>query len=232
MQQEPLRYFLDKEGYDKNEISRWVPGEKYGAVMLKNGNIGVCATLNHPQRMDIPPYPDLGKTADRIFLNAYFNAKLNYRNEYPEISDISDKIDFTKYPTIVMIGWFRTLSEKILSQGGKLYIFDLDQTDERVCQPYLIHEKVPMADALILTSTTVFNNTFMGILANTKENCDIFTLGPSSILNQDMFHFRKIKVLFGAIFQNKDEILLKLIADGAGTFTFSYLMKKVFLMPE
>ncbi|MEZ5012154.1 MAG: DUF4213 domain-containing protein [Bacteroidales bacterium] len=44
---EPIRHFLDKEGFEITRIKEWVIGEKYVGVMLDNGNIGVCATLDN-----------------------------------------------------------------------------------------------------------------------------------------------------------------------------------------
>ena len=45
--QEPLEYFFEKYGIDLQNIKHIVCGTKYVAVELKNGQIGVCSTLNN-----------------------------------------------------------------------------------------------------------------------------------------------------------------------------------------
>jgi len=229
--EEPLSYFLKKEGFNRLNIRKWVPGEKYGAILLKNGNIGVCATLNHPQLTDIPETIELTRISDRIFYQAYLNAILNYNNHYTETSDISGKIVFGRYQKIVMIGWFRTLAEKIGQTRAELSIFDMDQEDETICPAKHMNDTLKLAGAIFLTSTSVMNNTFYDIISQSKEICDIFTLGPSTLLDRDMFRYRNIRQLFGAVFRKNDAQLLEMIAQGHGTSTFSIRMQKVYLLP-
>jgi hypothetical protein len=70
--QEPLEYLFEKYGIEIQNIKNIICGEKYVAVMLKNGNIGVCATLDNYVNInsyDIK-YPDLKNLQHRIVLNA------------------------------------------------------------------------------------------------------------------------------------------------------------------
>ena len=62
-----------------------------------------------------------------------------------------------------------------------------------------------------------------------KDNCDIFTLGPSTIMSNEMFNYRNVKLLFGSIFEPNDILTLKIIQGGGGTKQFMPYMKKVFL---
>jgi len=94
-----------------------------------------------------------------------------------------------------------------------------------------MNDKLQQADAIILTSTSVMNNTFYDIISQSKEICDIFTLGPSTLLDRDMFRYRNIRQLFGAVFRKNDAQLLEMIAQGHGTSTFSIRMQKVYLLP-
>ena len=90
-------------------------------------------------------------------------------------------------------------------------------------------KEVAKADVLILSSTSVFNNTFSNLVEATNDHCDIYTLGPSTILNKEMFYYRNIKLLFGSIFEPNDINTLKIIQQGGGTKQFMPFMKKVFL---
>ena len=228
---EPLTYFFEKYGIDLQSIKDIICGEKYVAVILKNGQVGVCATLNHYVNVDIRElrFPDLNKISHRIVLNAYFNAVCNYQNRYDHKLDIFDKIDFKQYKKIVMVGFFRSLVDKFEKEKIKLTIFDKMEQDEKLTDMSKQLSEISDADALILSSTTVFNNTFLELINSTKDTCDIYTLGPSTILSKEMFQYKNTKVLFGSVFELNDVNTLKIIQHGGGTKQFMPFMDKVFL---
>ncbi len=228
---EPLTYFFEKYGIDLQSIKDIICGEKYVAVILKNGQVGVCATLNHYVNVDIRElrFPDLNKISHRIVLNAYFNAVCNYQNRYDHKLDIFDKIDFKQYKKIVMVGFFRSLVDKFEKEKIKLTIFDKMEQDEKLTDMSKQLSEISEADALILSSTTVFNNTFLELINSTKDTCDIYTLGPSTILSKEMFQYKNTKVLFGSVFELNDVNTLKIIQHGGGTKQFMPFMDKVFL---
>ena len=228
---EPIEYFFEKYGIDLKSINQIICGEKYIAVLLKNGQVGVCATLNNYVNIEARDlqFADVKNVQHRIVLNAYFNAVFNYQNEYDTTSDIFDKIDFKKYNKIVMTGFFRSLVKKFERENIDLIIFDKAEEDEKLTDMSKQLTEVAKADALILSSTSVFNNTFMDLVSATKDSCDIYTLGPSTILNQEMFQYRNIKYLFGSIFEANDVNTLKIVQHGGGTKQFLPFMDKVFL---
>jgi uncharacterized protein (DUF4213/DUF364 family) len=229
--QEPIEYFFEKYGIDIQNIKDIICGEKYVAVILKNGKLGVCATLNNYVNVDKRElrFPDLKNNQHRIVLNAYFNATFNYQNKYDTKVDIFDEIDFKKYNSIVMIGFFQSLVKKFENEKIDLKIFDKAVQDEKLSDMSEQLKEVAKADALILSSTSVFNNTFLDLINATKDNCDIYTLGPSTILNNEMFQYRNVKFLFGSIFEPNDVNTMKIIHHGGGTKQFLPFMDKVFL---
>jgi uncharacterized protein (DUF4213/DUF364 family) len=230
---EPLNYFFKKYGINLQEIKQIICGQKYVAVLLKNGHIGVCATLGHSVDVTIQDlkFPDLDNVQHRIVLNAYFNAHFNYQNHYDNTSDIFDKIDFKKYHKIVMIGFFKSLVEKFEREKIALTIFDKALEDEKLAPMSKQLEEIATADAIILSSTTIFNHTFSELIKATKEKCDTYTLGPSTIMHPEMFHYKNIKLLFGSVFDPNDMNTLKIIENGGGTKQFLPFMHKVFLNP-
>ena len=229
--QEPLEYFFEKYGIDIQNIKHILCGEKYVAIVLKNGKLGVCATLDNYVNIEIKDlrFIDLKNHQHRIVLNAYFNATFNYDNQYDLTIDIFDKIDFKKYKKIVMIGYFQSLVTKFENENISLSIFDKAVNDDKLTDMSKQLNEIAKADALILSSSSVFNNTFLELINATKDNCDIYTLGPSTILNKEMFQYRNIKFLFGSIFDTNDVNTLKIIQHGGGTKQFLPFMDKVFL---
>ncbi len=220
--QEPLKHFVDKFGIDISKIDKIVSGIRYSAVLLKNGNIGVCSNLSREVNVKINDLkkPDLDNIEHRIIINAYFNASLNYLNTYDKIIDLYDGIDFKKYNNIVMIGLFKPILKKFERENIKISIFDKMKQDRGLISMKNQKEYISKADSIILSGTTIFNKTFLNIVNNANNNCDIFLLGPSSIMNEDMFKYKNIKVIFGSTFKKNDKRVLDVIEQGFGTQKF------------
>ncbi len=227
---EPIQHFYNKFGINIKQIQEIICGEKYVAVLLTNGNIGVCATLHNNVDVnpkDIDEHFDISSLQHRIVATAYFNALLNYDRHFKKQIDIFDEIDFNKFRNIVMIGYFGSLTEKFKNASINLSIFDLKNNNKALVDINEQKEFLRNADVVILTSTSVLNNTFPDIIDSTPENCRIFTLGPSTILHPDMFKYKNIHTIFGSVFEKDDSKLLSIIRDGGGTKRFLHLMRKV-----
>jgi uncharacterized protein (DUF4213/DUF364 family) len=228
---EPLTHFVQKYGFNTTDIDKIVCGRKYSAVLLKSGNIGVCANLGNHREIEIDELKklDLKKIRHRIILNAYYNAMLNYLNQYEKTDDIFEDIDFKSYRNILMIGLFKPLLEKFYRYHIKINVVDMKK-DHDVLLPIVNEMKyIKKAGAIILSATSIFNGTFMNIVNHSDENCDIFLLGPSSIMNRDMFAYRNIKKIFGSIFKPGDKNVLDAIRNGFGTKKYLQYGRKVSL---
>jgi len=228
---EPLRYFIDKYGFDISEVDKVVCGTKYSALLLKNGNIGVCANLSYnvTPMTDYLENLDLNKTEYRIILNAYFNGMFNYSNCRTKTGDIFDAVDFKNYKNIVMIGLFRPLLKKFSEKNISISVFDRNKKSSCLTDIALEMSYINEADAVILSSTTIFNKSFLNIVNNTKRRCDVFLLGPSSIVNKDMLKYQNVKKIFGAVFNKGDERVLDVIKHGGGTKEFLPLGEKIYI---
>lgn len=225
---EPIEHFYNKYGVDKNIIFKIVCGEKYLAVVLKNGKTGVCSTLLNNVKVEIEGVPniDVSNLEHRVFLTAYYNAMFNNDAVIDSQNDIFDQIDFSQYKNIVMIGFFNSLVKKFNKSGINVNIFDLNDF-EGTEDINKINDFLAVADVVVLTSTSVFNNTFLGILENVGAKAMIMMLGPSTIMHKDMFKYNNLDFLFGSIFHENDEELQEIIASGGGTRSFMHRMKKV-----
>jgi len=231
---EPIKYFLENSGFDLDSVNDYVIGDKYVGIMLHNGNIGVCATLG--QRVSNGLFegeePDPGLPSHRIILNAWFNAIHNYERQYDHLTDIFDSIDFREYRRVVMIGFFESLFEKFRRDKIKVEIFDLQKESSVLLNPDVLESTLDKADAVILTGTTIFNNTFTKVLAMTPADSNVFLLGPSNILSEKMFGYRNIKLIFGSVFEPYDKRVFDKIRQGHGTRGFLEFLKKVYIATE
>ncbi|MBS3741054.1 MAG: hypothetical protein KGY75_05205 [Candidatus Cloacimonetes bacterium] len=226
-----MKQLADKYGFDPKKVKTLVCGKKYSAVMLQNGQIGVCANLfrkfdfNKNDLFNI----DFDNIVHRIFINAYFTATLNYRNRKLGSADIFEAIDFHKFSNIVMVGLFRPILNKMQSRGLEVATFDKKQIDRRLLPMQEMKKCISSADSIILTATSIFNKTFYNIVNKTKEGCKIFILGPSSTMSPEILNYKNVEMIFGAVFPLFDEKVLEVIAKGGGTRKFLKLGNKVFI---
>jgi uncharacterized protein (DUF4213/DUF364 family) len=230
--EEPLKYLFKQHGFDMNGIKEVIIGEKYLAVLLKNGNMGVCAILKNQVEDDFVKIekPNLELISHRIFYTAWLNAVVNYKNDFSDQKDIFDLIHFSNYQKIVMIGYFKPVAEKLRNAEIEFSIFDLYKQDKEIVPLEMQREYVRGADAVILTATSIFNNTFRNIVCNTSPDaCDIFVLGPSAVLSKDLMKYRNVKNVFGFIFPKDAENALNVIREGGGTRSFNKFGSKVYI---
>ncbi|MCD6112528.1 MAG: hypothetical protein J7J86_04575 [Bacteroidales bacterium] len=234
MNTEPLKYFIEKYGIDVDSIKRIVYGKKYSALMLNNGNIGVCSNLlrnvnvSKNELLNI----DINNLDHRIIANAYFCALFNNDNIYNKKQDIYKTVDFSIYKDIVMIGLFRPLVKKFERDDVNIHIFDKMIDSDKTVPMKFQKDYLSKADCVILSGTTVFNGSFQQIINNTNEKCDVFLLGPSCIMHQYLFKFKNLKVIFGSVFNKYDDEVLNIIEKDYGTKEFLPLGNKVEYYPE
>lgn len=231
---EPLAHFLNKEGFDRSAIADWVIGDMYVGLLNTDGQVGICATLGTEMndRLFYEGNPDLNDPVHRIILNAWFSSVCNYRQEYPDIVDIFDSIDFSEKPDIVMVGYFESLFEKFSKAGIRLQVFDIQKESHILTDLSEFDRAVQKCQTMVLTGTTIFNSTFLDIVNRTSDDCSIYLLGPSNILSEDMFMYRNIKVVFGSVFGKNDTRVFKKIKEGHGTRSFQEYLDKVYIRRE
>ena len=88
-------------------------------------------------------------------------------------------------------------------------------------------EVVPKATHLIITGTTLINDTLDGLLEAAPEDADIIVTGPTSSMIPDVFFRHKVKKLGGDIVRNPDECLDILAEAGSGYHLFGKSTEKI-----
>ena len=224
LEKEPLALCIEKYGYDCQAIKNIISGNRYTAVLLTNGHIGVCANLANEVLPAIPELkngsPDLSQVAHRIIYTAYLNACHNYHDFDSKEDDIWDVLDFTEDQRIIMVGLFKPIVRKFEKAGIPLEIFDMIKADTRLTEMDRQKSILQQADAVILTSTSVFNGTFLETVNATPDGCSVYMLGPSSIMVPEMLEYKNIKMIFGATFEKDDTRVLDVIENHGGTRQF------------
>jgi len=206
-------------------------GDKFFAVLSEQGNLGVCANLENHVILNkvILQNPDFSNYHHRVAVNAWINACLNYQNTYSEEIDIFDKIDFVAYKSVVMVGYFESLANKFRKENMALTIFDLINQNAQVSPIEEQAAAVSQADIIIITSTTLANNTLSQIISWKSSRCKLIMLGPSTPLSYEFAKTVDADYLFGTVFDPTPTNVIALIENGSGTKRFLPYMKKVYL---
>lgn len=225
---DPLVKFLNRQGYDNGNVETIITGSKYVAVMLKNGTIGLAANLHHLdhiQNDDILKI-DVLSNVFRTFYTAYINATVNYPGVVLPQLDFFSCIDFNRYHSTVMIGFSEPLVNKFSQINITPYIFDLEKKHPLIIDQSKLPSFLQSCECLIITATTLVNNSFADVLCKTPTGCDIYMIGPSSPMDASVFFNYNIKAVFGMQFKLFDWELLDLIKNGCGTDMFKKIGRK------
>lgn len=225
-----LQQLFLKHPYRLDNLAELICNQKHCAILLNNGNIGVCSTLGVTLVEDKSIFlnPDFNRIDHRIMVNAWVNACANYSLQPDGDGDIFTAVDFSNYSNIVMIGYFGSLFDKFRNKGINVTIFDLDPTDKPVSPIETQKYHLSKADTVILTATSISNFTFYDLLYNTSPKADVYILGPSTPIDDLLITVPKVKALFGTRFNKNDTLVLDIIRSGGGTKSFLPFIKKVY----
>ena len=228
---DPVSLLSDLHPYDPEKILATACGKAYAAIMLSNGRIGVCSTLGNPVKIDplLVAKPDLKQLDHRILVTAFANAHINYEQENLGSGDIFDQVSFSKNSLTVMIGYFPPLAEKFRKDALPFAAFDQLKEYPDLTPMDRMDEMLGQSDCVIMTATTLINNTLIEISPKIKPGTRIFLLGPSTPLSPSVKQEYNITCLFGMTFRPYDFEVLEIISQGLGTQAFSKKGKKVSL---
>lgn len=150
-------------------------------------------------------------------------------------TDSFDTVELRKDSTVVVVGALVPIIRKALQAECELYILEKDpstlkrQELEHFVEADRFKEVVPKATHLIITGTTLINDTLDGLLAAAPEDADIIVTGPTSSMIPDVFFRSKVKKLGGDIVRKPDECLDILSEAGSGYHLFGKSTEKILI---
>jgi uncharacterized protein len=116
--------------------------------------------------------------------------------------------------------------KRLLKRGRQFTILEQDPLTLRPKElPYYAPARkanlyIPQADLLIITGTTLINNTLDELLSLAKPNADIVIVGPTASMLPDAFFRRGVKTLGGVIVTEPDRVLNVIAEAGSGYHFF------------
>ena len=221
-------------------------GLGYTVVTTSDGGIGLACTyfesykpcsLNEAYRdyegqpaLELLDHLNSRDMVRRTMALAAVNA-LNYKNalRLPEDRDnriLLERLDIHRGTRVAMVGLFRPILKLFEQRGAELEIIDASRA---IGQQQDFYEKLGnWAEALILTSTSILNNTTEEVLKQTNPNVKTAMLGPSTPMVAEAFKDLPVHLLAGMVPLDKEQIL-KAIRHGSGTPVLKKFSRKSYL---
>ena len=221
-------------------------GLGYTAVTLSDGGIGLsythfedkksCMLLNKHVDYEGQPAVELlekiksDNPVERSMSLALVNA-LNYGDalEYPE--DKKNKIMFDKFKIgegtrVAMVGFIGPLVDLLKQKNALVEVLDASRNMGQKEDFYA--RLANWADVLILTSTSILNNTTEEVLQNVHQKVKTIMLGPSTPMVAAAFQHLPVHMLAGTVPIDRENVL-KAIRHGMGTPVLQKFSRKSYL---
>ena len=146
--------------------------------------------------------------------------------------DALDPIEFPEEGYVVVVGALVPVLKKLLARGRPFGILELDkETLKKEELPFFIpperaDDAVGNADMLIITGTTLLNNTLEPLLGLARPGATIIVVGPTASMLPDAFFRRGVTMLGGDLVTRADELLDTLAEGGSGYHFFGKSAEK------
>lgn len=140
--------------------------------------------------------------------------------------DALDEIEITDDMHVVVVGALIPALRKLKQRGKPFTILELDpltlKDDElEYYVPYqLAHERIPSADLLIITGTTVINDSLEYLLSMMKPSARAMVVGPTASMLPTAFFKRGATVIGGVMVTDADMVLDVISEAGSGYHFF------------
>ncbi|NLD57835.1 MAG: DUF364 domain-containing protein [Methanomicrobiales archaeon] len=148
-------------------------------------------------------------------------------------TDALESIPLPEEGCVVVVGALVPVLKRLKVRNKPFGILELDlrtlKPDELpfAIPPERADEAVGRADLLVITGTTLLNNTLEPLLARAKPGAEIVVVGPTAGLLPDAFFRRGVTVLGGITVTRPDELLGILAEGGSGYHFFGKSAEKV-----
>jgi uncharacterized protein (DUF4213/DUF364 family) len=222
-----------KEKARKTKVEHLCIGLRYTAVVVEDGGIGVAYTYpgkNHSCSMD-KLYRDYeGEPAielleklkspsplERSVGLALANA-LNYHEARKLPVDSDDRIWMDSFGVghetrVATVGLFRPLMRLFEDRGAVVEVLD---DFKGIGEKGGFYRKLKeWAQVLLLTSTSILNNSTEEVLENLAPGAKVIMLGPSTPMVSEAFRHLPVHVLAGTVPVDKEKVL-KAVRHGEG----------------
>lgn len=155
-----------------------------------------------------------------------------WRNNPPrdyEVQHNVDALDLVQIPAeakVIVVGALVPFIKRLKKRGKPFTILEMDPSTLKADEmPFYIHggraaEFVPRADVLVVTGTTLINDTLDELLGLAKPGAHIVVVGPTASVLPEAFFKRGVDIIGGILVTAPDDLLDLLAEAGSGYHFF------------
>lgn len=221
-------------------------GLGYTAVRIGSGGVGLAYTFRNDAGAGCTVFkgmrPLVGKSAAELlgFFDsrnpiasalalATANALLNSARQDFSEGDMLGHLRMGAHDKVAMVGYFAPLIQPIRQRAGALEIYELDQNRANGLMPAgEIFKRIADCQILIITATSIINNSIDSLLEASAGCRDVVLLGASTPLASDVFADTPVTLLSGVLVTRPEEVL-SIVSEGGGMMVFNDAVRKVSL---
>ena len=183
---------------------------------------------------DLPRAPPLKKAVGIAILNALSESCWKRRPDYIRETgrDILDTVPLPGDGYVAVVGALVPVIRRLKARGKPFGILELDPRTLKPDElPYAVPRDevdaaVQRADMLVITGTTLINNTLEPLLALARPGASIVVVGPTASMLPDAFFRRGVTMLGGDSVTRPDEVLDTIAEGGSGYHFFGKSAEK------
>lgn len=230
------------------EVGRICMGIGYTAVVTSDGSVGVaytyldaksgCCMIQDYQDFEGRPARDLlaliqhPEPLKRSMALALINALNRHRAEQlPEDKQnalLFGALEIGADTKVSMVGYIKPTVRALESMGAQVDV--IDEFRQMGDKDRFLHKLATWADAALITSTTILNNTLEPILNRAGETVRVALLGPSTPMVAEAFEHRPMVKALAGIVPDRIDPVLKTVRHGLGTPHLHRCSRKVTLI--
>jgi len=217
----------------QRRVEQVVLGLGYIAVELEGQRVGLSAniadtslsgcsvfggagTLKGSKVAELLDLGEQDNLLSRATVLAAINAIRNTEETAPGV-DVFERMAVQSGEHVVMIGFIAPVAAMLKKAGAEVSVFEKRALDAALIRP---EQEKPQAfaeaDIIILSATTILNNTISELLTLTNTARDVILMGPSTPMIPDVFVSTPVTYLAGsAVIDGKKA--LQIVMEGGGT---------------
>lgn len=192
--------------------------------------------------MDLFSFNEGAKILDVVKLAAInaVSAELIEKLNYKIIADTDpiDLIDLNSNKTVCIVGAFHTYMKNIAETSAKLIVLELneDAIPDEYKKYYVPAAKAatvfPDSDVIVITGSTLVNNTLDEMLNIIPPNKKVIIVGPTASLIPDVLFKKGINIIGSTRILDADKVFHIISEGGAGYHLFKNGAQKICLLNE
>ncbi len=210
-------------------------GIGYTAVVTSDGDIGVaytyfdaksgCCLVQNYQDFEGRPagellaliqHPDpLERSMALALINALNRSRAERLPDDKQNTLLYDALDIRAGRKVSMVGYIKPTAGALETMGAQVDV--IDEFRQMGDKDRFLHNLETWADAALITSTTILNNTIESILDRVGENVRVALLGPSTPMVAEAFEHRPMVKALAGIVSDRVDPVLKTVRHGLGT---------------